>query len=105
MHLDTHLISPSADLADTYREFLADVERHGEQPVPWVLSIKVPSFDELVRRLDGYSKGIGLNAGFVPHSTFWLIDADRKLVAVSNLRHELTPFLMREGGHIGFGVR
>lgn len=27
------------------------------------------------------------------------------MVGVSNLRHELTPFLRHEGGHIGYGVR
>lgn len=103
--METQLTSPSVDLAETYREFLADLRRHGEKPVPFVLGLKAPSFAELVRRLEGYSQGIAINAGFVPHSTFWLVDGDRKLVGVSNLRHELTPSLMREGGHIGFGVR
>lgn len=103
--METRLIAPSADFAETYGEFLADFKRQGGQLVPWVLSLETPGFAELVRRLRAYSNGIGLKAGFVPHSTFWLIDADRRLVAVSNLRHELTPSLMREGGHIGFGVR
>ncbi len=55
--------------------------------------------------LDRYSKGIELPEGFVPASTFWLVDDSDQIVAVSHLRHELTDFLLTFGGHIGFGVR
>jgi predicted acetyltransferase len=41
----------------------------------------------------------------VPHSTFWLIDSRAEIVAISNLRHALTDYLLRFGGHIGYGVR
>ena len=41
----------------------------------------------------------------MPNSTFWLVDSHDEIVAVSNLRHELTADLMKLGGHIGYGVR
>ena len=41
----------------------------------------------------------------VPHSTFWLLDRHGEIVAVSNLRHALTDYLLSWGGHIGYGVR
>ena len=43
--------------------------------------------------------------GFVPHSTFWLVRGGSEVVGVSNLRHALIPKLLREGGHIGYGIR
>jgi predicted acetyltransferase len=46
-----------------------------------------------------------LPEGFVPHTTFWLVRNDERVLAVSNLRHRLTPKLEKEGGHIGYGVR
>jgi predicted acetyltransferase len=39
------------------------------------------------------------------HCTFrWIVEGDRYLGAIA-LRHELDDFLLRAGGHIGYGVR
>ena len=105
MNVATHLIPPSSALDQTYREFIAEVEHHGERLTPWVLAMEAPTFEELIRKLEQYSQGIGLQSGFVPHSTYWLVDDDSNLLGGSNLRHELTPSLKLIGGHIGFGVR
>lgn len=43
--------------------------------------------------------------GFVPATTYFLIDSDQQILAVSNLRHELNQSLLQTGGHIGYGVR
>ena len=103
--IETELIRPCVELEATYHELLADFASYDEDPVPWVLALPTRQFDQLIQTLDGFSEGIGLHPGFVPNSTFWLVDGNRQLVGVSNLRHELTPFLEREGGHIGFGIR
>ena len=105
MNVATHLIPPSVALDQTYREFLAEVKHHDERLTPWVLAMEAPTFAELIRKLEQYSQGVGLQSGFVPHSTYWLVDDDKNLLGVSNLRHELTPSLKLVGGHIGFGVR
>lgn len=99
------LILPSADLEETYREFLADYETTQDELVPWVLSLNSNPFEDLVDQLHGFSEGVGVQDGFVPHTTFWLVDSDQKLLGVSNLRHRLTTSLKSEGGHIGYGVR
>ena len=36
---------------------------------------------------------------------FWVVDDADDYVGSLALRHELTPFLLREGGHIGYSVR
>jgi predicted acetyltransferase len=46
-----------------------------------------------------------MRLGLVPHSTFWLIDGQGEILAVSKLRHALTDYLLKWGGHIGYGVR
>ena len=44
--------------------------------------------------------------GRVPDSVFFCLDIDRnRLVGAVNIRHYLTDFLLREGGHIGDGIR
>jgi len=41
--------------------------------------------------------------GWVP-STFLLADVGGVIVGRTSIRHELNAFLLREGGHIGYGV-
>lgn len=42
--------------------------------------------------------------GIVHSDYFWMVD-DSGFVGYLALRHALTPFLLEEGGHIGFAVR
>lgn len=99
------LVAPAARLRDSYRSLVAEIAAAGEKPVPFVLAFDDSDFDALLARLSACSRGIGLPEGFVAHSTFWLVEDDALVVGVSNIRHSLTPSLLREGGHIGYGVR
>ena len=76
-----------------------------EKLVPWILEDCGENFAVFLAYLEEQSNGIGLSPGFVPSSTFWLVDTKEEIVAVSNLRHALTDSLRVVGGHIGFGVR
>lgn len=57
-------------------------------------------FEEYERR----SLGVGLPEGYVPSSTFWLVEND-EFIGTGNLRHWLTPPLEKYGGHIGYAIR
>jgi len=39
------------------------------------------------------------------HCTYWWIVEDGEVLGAIALRHELNDFLLRAGGHIGYGVR
>ena len=43
-------------------------------------------------------------SGHVACTFLWIVDGDEYLGSIA-LRHELTDFLLREGGHIGYSVR
>lgn len=45
-----------------------------------------------------------LREGLVHSSYFWITDGD-DFVGYLALRHDVTPWLLEEGGHIGFSVR
>lgn len=99
------LVVPDARFRDSYRGLVAEFTAAGEKVVPFVLAFDDSDFDAMLARLDRCSRGIGLPDGFVAHSTFWLVEDDTHVVGVSNVRHTLTPSLLREGGHIGYGIR
>jgi predicted acetyltransferase len=53
--------------------------------------------------LAGHQAGVGLPAGWVP-STLLVAEVAGEIVGRSSIRHALTDYLQREGGHIGYSV-
>jgi predicted acetyltransferase len=96
---------PTSAFRDSYRALVREIHSRNEKLVPFVLSFEHDDFDGMLRRLADCARGIGLPRGFVPHSTFWLIENDSDVVGVVNIRHSLTPALRKEGGNIGYGIR
>ena len=105
MSRKSHLINPSVELEESHRTFLAEFQERGERVHPGIVAEPYDHFSEYVAMLHAASKGEDLPPGFVAHSTFWLVDSNGEIVAMSNLRHELNDFLLHCGGHIGYGVR
>lgn len=98
------LYLPSLGLVDSYRDYLQEFEEAGEELYPFTTEYSHSDPRAFIRRLAAESEGRGLPQGYVAHTTYWLT-VDGVVVGVSNLRHELTPHLRHEGGHIGYGVR
>ena len=40
----------------------------------------------------------------VPFSVFWLVEGD-EFIGEASIRHELTAHLLKEGGHVVYGIR
>ncbi len=96
------LTQPIVKYERSYRSYIAELGN--SERYPFTLDFEFDDFPALVTRLNNCSQGIGLPDGWVPHTTFWLIE-DEEIVGVSSLRHRMTDHLKRLGGHIGFGVR
>jgi predicted acetyltransferase len=99
------LEEPSVGRIDSYRALVREFLVRGERPVPFVLDWPNADAAAFVERCAASARGEGLPEGFVPHSTFWIVEDGRDVIGVSNLRHRLTDSLRVEGGHIGYGVR
>jgi predicted acetyltransferase len=99
------LVAPRLDLVASYRGLVEEIRQQSEKPVPFTLEYPSGDPDALIARFERDRRGIDLPVDFVPHTTFWLVRGDKEIVGASNLRHRLTPFLLREGGNIGYGIR
>ena len=99
------LETPGIGRIDSYRGLIREFIVRGERLIPFVLDWPNADAAAFVERCAASSRGEGLPEGFVPHSTFWIVEDGREVVGVSNLRHRLTESLRVEGGHIGYGVR
>ena len=61
------------------------------------------SWSAYLKTVAEHQRGVGLPAGWVP-GTFLVAEVAGVIVGRSSIRHRLTDYLEREGGHIGFGV-
>ncbi|UOR11022.1 GNAT family N-acetyltransferase [Halobacillus amylolyticus] len=99
------LIKPTANLEKEYLSFYQEWKESGEEMVPWVIGKDPSDFGAMVESLLASEKGRNLPEGWVPDSTFWLVDRDQTVLGVVNVRHQLTEKLSNSGGHIGYGIR
>lgn len=97
---------PDIKYKDSFLEALAEFHAAG-RPIP-ILNLDRESikndFPDYVQKLIDQSKGKRLPQGWIPHTTYWIIDND-EFIGVINLRHRLTPSLEKFGGHIGYAIR
>ncbi|WP_449621883.1 GNAT family N-acetyltransferase [Robertmurraya sp. Marseille-Q9965] len=105
MRKQLRLINPTIELEKEYLSFYQEWLDSGEPMVPWVIQKDPTNFSEMVQFLHNSSMGIGIKEGWVPDSTYWLVDEDNRIIGVVNIRHQLTEHLLNSGGHIGYGIR
>lgn len=99
------LVKPSVELKEPYLDFYREWVASGERLSPYSIAKDPTDFAAMVRELEEEAEGENLRDGYVPASTFWLINKEKRVLAAVNIRHKLTGALMNIGGHIGYGVR
>ena len=97
---------PDIKYKDSFLEALSEFDTNGRSID--LLKLDAESlknnFADHVQKLIDQSKGKNLPSGWVPHTTYWIIDDD-EFIGVIDLRHELIPALEKYGGHIGYAIR
>lgn len=96
------IILPSTEYESSYRDYIRELG--DEERYPFPLDFDHADFAELLTKLDQFRNGVSLPEGFVPATTYWLVDGG-EILGVSNLRHCLNDRIRHAGGHIGLGVR
>lgn len=99
------LITPYAGLHLNCLEFLREFVENNECHYNSELSLAEKNFKEYLQWLHDCSIGNHLPIGYVPQTTFWLVENEEKILGTLRLRHYLTPNLEIEGGHIGYNIR
>ena len=97
-----HLVSLSLRHKESLELFLSEFDTNPDQLHGYFIDRNKP-IEDAVSTLDAWSRGELLIDGWVPNST-WFWEVDKILQGVINVRHELTPWLEENGGHIGYSV-
>ena len=91
------------ELGEMLDEWRADQELNHTNHSPWaIFKNDYHDFNFYLEHLEVKDA----KEGHVPDSVFFLLDEDRnKLLGAVNIRHYLNDELLKEGGHIGDGIR
>jgi hypothetical protein len=84
--MSVELVRPSTKYESSYRAYI--VELGDEERYPFPLDFDHKDFPALLRRLNDFEAGRNLPEGYVPSSTYWLVEHG-ELVGVS--KESLTP--------------
>jgi predicted acetyltransferase len=103
--LGIYLTRPTMELKSEYLSFYQEWKESGEDFIPWVISKDPSNFQEMIQFLLDSEKGKNLPENWVPDSTYWLVNENKKVIGAVNIRHRLTDKLFNCGGHIGYGIR
>ncbi|MEN2259669.1 GNAT family N-acetyltransferase (plasmid) [Paraclostridium benzoelyticum] len=60
----------------------------------------INNFEQYVNKLNNNAKGLDLPEGYIPSSTFWLVNDDNNVLGVVRIRHQAIPL----HGHIGYDL-
>jgi predicted acetyltransferase len=93
-------------LATDELSFRRAVDEFKEKEPEWPFAFhfeESTQFAEYVRRLDCWTKGQELPESFVPN-TFLVGVVENTIIGRVSIRHELTDYLSKYGGHAGYGV-
>ena len=96
------LISPSIKHKISYLSYIKELG--DEERYPFPLDFDHSDFPAMLDRIEAFEQGVNLPDGYVPSSTYWLVE-DQEIIGVSNLRHHMNDQLLKAGGHIGLGIR
>ncbi|MSU56299.1 MAG: GNAT family N-acetyltransferase [Candidatus Taylorbacteria bacterium] len=101
------LVLPSIEYEESFRGYLKELETLGRSATEVdseTLFKQSSSFEDFVTKLRAGAEGKFLPEGYVPHTTYWLVEGERFIGGV-NIRHRLTDHLREIGGHIGYAIR
>ena len=96
------LVKPSLAYQNSYYRYIKELGEEERYPFP--LDFAYDDFDALLEKLEKFALGEKLPKGYVPSTTFWLVEKE-EIIGVTNLRHNLNKQIMFCGGHIGLSIR
>jgi predicted acetyltransferase len=104
------LVAPSLCHARSYVAALREGFRRGSQERPSEGRIRQieADFAAYVEAITDQTGSVRLPTGQVvpkvPFSVFWLVEGD-EFIGETQVRHQLNEYLIKEGGHVGYGIR
>lgn len=101
---EVKLVEPSILFKDSFLEFVEDVKKTGYESYELYTKAE-EDFEEFVTDITNARKGINIPEGWVPCSSYWLVDDSGEVVGVIRIRHRVDSNYLQMIGHIGYEIK
>ena len=99
-------IEPNSSLENSYQDYMDEWEKSKEKIIPFASGKRdTQNYQELLSLWEEDKTEKAREKGFVPATLYFTLDESDKIIGCIHFRHELNEFLLKSGGHIGYGVR
>lgn len=99
------LIEPTVKLEKSYIDYISEWENSEEQIVPYASRRNKLEYLQLIDNWKNDKTDKAYEKGFVPATIYFLVDEKEKIYGALHFRHHLNEYLLKTGGHIGYGIR
>lgn len=103
--MEYRLAEPSPEMEQAYIDYITEWENAGEEIVPYASRRDNSDFKHLLNRWKSEASDAVRAKGLVPATLYFLIDEGGRIYGAVHVRHELNEYLLKYGGHIGYGIR
>lgn len=95
------LVRPSMEWKEGHEAYMNEWDDARMTPSIFQLQADV-SYEDYLQHLAFRESGAGR---WLPSTSCFYIDDDRRIVGMIDIRHELDEHMLQVGGHVGYGVR
>lgn len=88
-----------------YLDYILEWEETKELIVPWASRREGRLFKDIREGWEESETEVMRERGLVPATLYFMIDENDVIVSAIHLRHELNDYLLKHGGHLGYGVK
>ena len=99
-----HLTRPCVQYMASYRHAIAEHNTHGVEDFAYPKVDTRREVAAFLKKVDRFHRGIDIPRGYVPGTSFWLVDGKHYLGS-GDIRHYLNDNLRKLGGNIGYSIR
>ncbi|MEG1257204.1 GNAT family N-acetyltransferase [Clostridium sp.] len=100
------LVEPTIEMEKEYMDYIGEWEKQEGEIVPYASRRNNYDYKTLIERWKEQKTSKVRDLGFVPATLYFLVDDnDKRIYGALHIRHELNEFLLKAGGHIGYGIR
>ncbi|MDD3841948.1 MAG: GNAT family N-acetyltransferase [Candidatus Izemoplasmatales bacterium] len=100
------LVFPCEGYDEEWMAIIQEMETETLDITPYALKHRTKDYEEYLRIVRSYAKGISLPNGHVRAETYFLTkDSEKRILGAIDIRFVLNEYLYNYGGNIGYGIR
>lgn len=98
------LVKPNKNYKNSFLTYVREIKKSESETYELYKNAEI-DFELYVDELKNAELGIGLPEGWIPCSSYWLVDLKDEVLGVIRIRHRVDSDFLQTIGHIGYEIK